>query len=120
MKFLKILSLSYTLAISLSTYLHSQTIVPAGLGQMSVAQPTRETAVLTGNLLRTGGQNPTVKILWVMRIGELLPHLPSHGIMRSSFPPIRHQVAFLPPSLFPTLTKFTTFDPWSPMQVVLQ
>ena len=40
------------------------TIVPAGLGQMSVTQPTRNTAVLTGQLLSTGGQNPTVKIRW--------------------------------------------------------
>jgi hypothetical protein len=31
---------------------------------MSTTQPDRETAVLSGNLLRTGGQNPTVKIVW--------------------------------------------------------
>jgi hypothetical protein len=31
---------------------------------MSSTQPDRETAVLFGNLLRTGGQNPTVKIVW--------------------------------------------------------
>ncbi|MEJ6621952.1 MAG: hypothetical protein QNL93_08405, partial [Opitutae bacterium] len=64
MKFKKILIFSYTLAISLSSYLHSQTIVPAGLGQMSVTQPSRGNAVLTGQLLQTGGQNPTVKIRW--------------------------------------------------------
>ena len=39
-------------------------MVPAGLGPMSSTQPDRETAVLSGNLLRTGGQNPTVKIVW--------------------------------------------------------
>ena len=44
--------------------LRAQTIVPAGLGPMSSTQPDRETAVLSGNLLRTGGQNPTVKIVW--------------------------------------------------------
>ena len=31
---------------------------------MSVTQPSRETAVLTGKLQSTGGQNPTVKIRW--------------------------------------------------------
>ena len=41
-----------------------QTIVPAGLGAMSANQPDRNTAVLSGSLLRTGGQNPTVKIVW--------------------------------------------------------
>ena len=40
--------------------LQGQTIIPAGFGQMSVTQPTRNTAVLTGQLLSTGGQNPTV------------------------------------------------------------
>ena len=40
------------------------TIVPAGLGQMSVTQPSRTTATLTAQLLSTGGQNPTVKIRW--------------------------------------------------------
>ena len=44
--------------------LRAQTIVPAGLGPMSSTQPDRETAVLSGNLLRTGGQNPKVKIVW--------------------------------------------------------
>ena len=29
--------------------LQGQTVVPAGLGAMSVTQPSRETAVLTGN-----------------------------------------------------------------------
>ncbi|MAH25862.1 MAG: hypothetical protein CMI19_02745, partial [Opitutae bacterium] len=42
----------------------SQTIVPAGLGAMNANQPDRNTAVLSGNLLRSGGQNPTVKIVW--------------------------------------------------------
>ena len=41
-----------------------QTIVPAGLGAMSANQPDRNTAVFSGSLLRTGGQNPTVKIVW--------------------------------------------------------
>ena len=31
------------------TYLNAQTIIPAGFGPMSVTQPSRETAVLTGN-----------------------------------------------------------------------
>ena len=31
---------------------------------MSVTQPSRTTAILTGQLLSTGGQNPTVKIRW--------------------------------------------------------
>jgi len=44
--------------------LRAQNIVPAGLGPMSATQPNRETAILTGNLLRNGGQNPTVKIVW--------------------------------------------------------
>ena len=42
----------------------AQTIIPAGFGAMSVTQPSRETAVLTGILNSTGGQNPTVKIRW--------------------------------------------------------
>ena len=42
----------------------AQTIIPAGFGAMSVNQPSRETAVLTGVLNSTGGQNPTVKIRW--------------------------------------------------------
>ncbi|MDA9110479.1 DUF2341 domain-containing protein, partial [bacterium] len=42
----------------------AQTIIPAGFGAMSVTQPSRETAVLTGVLNSTGGQNPTVKIRW--------------------------------------------------------
>ena len=46
------------------TYLNAQTIIPAGFGPMSVTQPSRETAVLTGILNSTGGQNPTVKIRW--------------------------------------------------------
>ena len=44
--------------------LQGQTIIPAGFGAMSVTQPSRETAVLTGVLNSTGGQNPTVKIRW--------------------------------------------------------
>ena len=44
--------------------IYAQTIIPAGFGQMSVIQPSRETAVLTGVLQSTGGQNPTVKIRW--------------------------------------------------------
>ena len=44
--------------------LSAQTVVPAGLGPMSSTQPDRNTAILSGNLLRTGGQNPTVKIVW--------------------------------------------------------
>ena len=48
----------------LNGYLSAQTVVPAGFGQMTVSQPSRETAVLTGQLNNTGGQNPTVKIVW--------------------------------------------------------
>ncbi|MDG1131594.1 MAG: hypothetical protein P8N21_02760, partial [Opitutales bacterium] len=58
---------SVTLTLSILLYATSafaQTIIPAGLGSMSVTQPSRETATLTGQLLRTGGQNPTVKIRW--------------------------------------------------------
>ena len=44
--------------------LFAQTIIPAGFGAMSATQPSRETAVLTGILNSTGGQNPTVKIRW--------------------------------------------------------
>ncbi|MDG0964063.1 MAG: hypothetical protein P8O23_03305, partial [Opitutales bacterium] len=44
--------------------IYAQTIVPAGLGQMSVSQPTRDTATLTGQLLQNGGENPTIKIVW--------------------------------------------------------
>ena len=42
----------------------AQTIVPPGIGALSTSQPVRGTAVLTGQLLSTGGQNPTVKIRW--------------------------------------------------------
>jgi hypothetical protein len=38
---------------------------------MSSTQPDRETAVLSGNLLRTGGQNPTVKFVWGDEDGEI-------------------------------------------------
>ena len=31
---------------------------------MSSTQPDRNTAILSGNLLQTGGQNPTIKIVW--------------------------------------------------------
>ena len=55
--------LSLILLIFGST-LHAQTVVPAGLGPMNSTQPDRNTATLSGNLLRTGGQNPTVKIVW--------------------------------------------------------
>ena len=48
----------------LSPLTQAQTIIPAGFGSMSVTQPSRETAVLTGQLQSTGGQNPTVKIRW--------------------------------------------------------
>ena len=50
--------------------LQGQTVIPAGLGAMSVTQPSRTTAILTGQLLSTGGQNPTVKILWGDEDGE--------------------------------------------------
>ena len=54
-----------------SSFSPAQTIVPAGLGPMSAVQPDRETAILSGNLLRTGGQNPTVKIVWGDEDGEI-------------------------------------------------
>jgi hypothetical protein len=54
-----------------SSFSPAQTVVPAGLGPMSSTQPDRETAVLSGNLLRTGGQNPTVKIVWGDEDGEI-------------------------------------------------
>ena len=57
--------------LCLNIGMHAQTIVPAGLGQMSATQPNRETAILTGILLRTGGQNPTVKIVWGDEDGEI-------------------------------------------------
>jgi len=53
-----------TLVLFLSSTLSAQTIIPAGFGPMSVTQPSRETAVLTGQLQSTGGQNPTLKIRW--------------------------------------------------------
>ena len=42
----------------------AQTVLPAGLGAMSVSQPSRDTAILSGVLLSNGGENPTVKIRW--------------------------------------------------------
>ena len=51
--------------------LNAETIVPAGLGPMSAVQPDSATAILSGNLLRTGGQNPTVKIVWGDEDGEV-------------------------------------------------
>ena len=54
-----------------SSFSPAQTIVPAGLGPMSAVQPDRETAILSGSLLRTGGQNPTVKIVWGDEDGEI-------------------------------------------------
>jgi len=60
-----------TLVLFLSSTLSAQTIIPAGFGPMSATQPNRETAILTGNLLRTGGQNPTVKIVWGDEDGEI-------------------------------------------------
>ena len=44
--------------------LFAQTVLPAGLGAMSVSQPSRDTAILSGVLLSNGGENPTVKIRW--------------------------------------------------------
>ena len=52
------------LLFALCKSLFSHTIVPAGLGSMNSNQPDRNTAVFSGSLLRTGGQNPTVKIVW--------------------------------------------------------
>ena len=49
----------------------AETVGPAGFGPMSSTQPDRETAVLSGNLLRTGGQNPTLKIVWGDEDGEI-------------------------------------------------
>ncbi|MDA7823855.1 hypothetical protein N9A58_09735, partial [Opitutales bacterium] len=58
-------SVTLTLSILLSAASAiAQTIIPAGFGAMSVNQPSRETAVLTGILNSTGEQNPTVKIRW--------------------------------------------------------
>jgi len=54
-----------------SSFSPAQTIVPAGLGPMSAVQPDREKAILSGSLLRTGGQNPTVKIVWGDEDGEI-------------------------------------------------
>ena len=44
--------------------LGAEPVVPAGLGPVSANQPNRDSAVFIGNLLRTGGQFPTVKIVW--------------------------------------------------------
>ena len=61
---------TFATLLTISTMLFSwcptlaQTIIPAGFGAMSVTQPSREAAVLTGQLQSTGGQNPTVKIRW--------------------------------------------------------
>ena len=49
---------------SISQVAHAQTVLPAGLGAMSVSQPSRDTAILSGVLLSNGGENPTVKIRW--------------------------------------------------------
>ena len=40
------------------------TLVPPSLGVMSSTQTNRNTAILSGTLLSTGGENPTVKIVW--------------------------------------------------------
>ena len=64
-----IISFFFPLACALHN-LEAQTVIPPGFGQMSVSQPTRNTAVLTGQLLSTGGQNPTVMILWGDEDGE--------------------------------------------------
>ena len=56
--------LSVFLFICVVCSINAQTIVPAGLGQMSMTQPTRDTATLTGQLLQNGGENPTIKIVW--------------------------------------------------------
>ena len=50
--------------LPVSNWLVAQTIVPAGLGPMNTIQPDRNSAILSGILLSTGGQNPTVKIVW--------------------------------------------------------
>jgi hypothetical protein len=57
-----LLFISFLISIPLS---HGQsTIVPAGLGEMRATQLARETSIFSGELLQTGGQNPTVKIVW--------------------------------------------------------
>ena len=60
---IKSVTLTLSILLSAASAL-AQTIIPAGFGAMSVTQPSRETAVLTGILNSTGGQNPTVKIRW--------------------------------------------------------
>ena len=49
---------------TISQVAQAQTVLPAGLGAMSVSQPSRDNAILSGVLLSNGGENPTVKIRW--------------------------------------------------------
>ena len=42
----------------------SETILPASLGDITVSQTSRETATITGHLLRTGGENPSITLRW--------------------------------------------------------
>jgi len=59
------IALLFTLLITGAIVTRAQTIiVPPSLGVMTSTQTSRNTATLSGNLLRTGGENPTVKIVW--------------------------------------------------------
>ena len=59
------IALLLTLLITGAIVTRAQTIIiPPSLGVMSSTQTSRNTATLSGNLLRTGGENPTVKIAW--------------------------------------------------------
>ena len=63
-RFLPILATFTLIQFGISNTARAQTVVPAGFGKLSVTQPERGKAILTGILNSTGGQNPTVKIRW--------------------------------------------------------
>ena len=86
------IALLLTLLITGAIVTRAQTIIiPPSLGVMSSTQTSRNTATLSGNLLRTGGENPTVKIAWGTQDRGIQPLPDLVGITRLSFQPISLQ-----------------------------
>ena len=100
---------------SLCQVAHAQTVLPAGLGAMSVSQPSRDTAILSGVLLSNGGENPTVKIRWgdEDRGTAVTPSAAWDNEVTVS--PIRQLVHSPPPLPFPIRIRFISFVHLPPM-----
>ena len=76
---------------------------------MSATQPNRSTAVFSGNLLRIGGQNPTVKIVWGDEDRGVNASALSTWDNTVTISTNRMSELFPPPSPFPIRKRFIIF-----------